>query len=102
MKHLINKLNDTKLDNRVRLGIMSILVVNDWVEFKALKEMLGVSDGNLASHIKVLDKEKYIELKKEFVGKKPRTTYRATILGRTAFQEHLNALEALLNKKDSI
>lgn len=81
---------------------MSILVVNDWVEFKALKEMLGVSDGNLASHIKVLDKEKYIELKKEFVGKKPRTTYRATILGRTAFQEHLNALEALLNKKDSI
>lgn len=102
MKDLINKLNDTKLDNRVRLGIMSILVVNDWVEFKALKEMLGVSDGNLASHIKVLDKEKYIELKKEFVGKKPRTTYRATILGRTAFQEHLNALEALLNKKDSI
>jgi DNA-binding MarR family transcriptional regulator len=102
VKHLINKLNDTKLDNRVRLGIMSILVVNDWVEFKALKEMLGVSDGNLASHIKVLDKEKYIELKKEFVGKKPRTTYRATILGRTAFQEHLNALEALLNKKDSI
>jgi len=81
---------------------MSILVVNDWVEFKALKEMLGVSDGNLASHIKVLDKEKYIELKKEFVGKKPRTTYRATIVGRTAFQEHLNALEALLNKKDSI
>jgi DNA-binding PadR family transcriptional regulator len=79
---------------------MSILVVNDWVEFKELKEMLGVSDGNLASHIKVVEKEKYIEFKKEFVGRKPKTSYRATVAGRKAFQDHLDALEALLNKKE--
>lgn len=79
---------------------MSVLIVNDWVEFKKLKEMLGVSDGNLASHIKVLEKETYIEFKKEFVGRKPKTTYRATIAGRKAFQEHLDALEALLNKPE--
>ena len=77
---------------------MSILMVNDWVEFKELKTTLGVSDGNLASHIKVLEKENYIEFKKEFVGRKPKTSYRGTISGRKAFQEHLDALEALLNK----
>ena len=96
LKHLLNKLSTTKLDNRIRLGIMSILMVNDWVGFKQFKEMLGLTDGNLASHLKVLENEKYVELKKEFVGRKPQTSYRATVAGRKAFEGHLQALEALL------
>ena len=96
MKALLDTLKETKLDNRVRLGLMSILVVNEWVEFKRLKQELGLSDGNLASHVKALEREHYIDTKKEFVGKKPQTSYRATETGRTAFQTHLNALEELL------
>lgn len=99
MKSLLDILKETKLDNRVRLGIMSILVVNEWVEFKRLKQELGLSDGNLASHIKALEKEQYIDVKKAFVGKKPQTTYAATEAGKTAFQTHLNALEELLKLK---
>ena len=96
MKHLLDKLSKTKLDNRIRLGIMSMLMVNDWVGFKEFKEMLGLTDGNLASHMKVLEKEKYVELRKEFVGRKPQTSYAATVLGRKAFNDHLKALEELL------
>lgn len=100
MKKILSTLKETKLDNRIRLGIMSILVVNDWVEFKYLKEMLALTDGNLASHIKALEKELYIEIKKEFVGKKPQTTYRVTKKGRKAFEEHLSALEALIKRRE--
>ena len=96
MKHLLEKLETTKLDNRIRLGIMSMLMVNDWVEFGAFKEMLGLTDGNLASHMKVLEAEGYVEMRKIFVGRKPQTSYTATIAGRNAFNDHLAALEALL------
>jgi len=99
MKHIITNLNKS-FDNRTRLGIMSVLMVNDWLEFSALKEMLGVTDGNLASHIKALEKEEFIEVRKQFVGKKPQTSYRATVAGRKAFNEHLDALEAILNKRN--
>jgi DNA-binding MarR family transcriptional regulator len=99
MKRLIEKLNKT-FDNRTRLGIMSILIVNDWVEFKVLKEMLGASDGNLASHIKALEKAEFIEIRKQFVGKKPQTTYRVTNAGRTAFNDHLDALEQILKNRE--
>ena len=78
---------------------MSVLMVNDWVEFKTLRETLGVTDGNLASHIKALEKEAYIEVRKMFVGKKPQTSYRATVAGRKAFNDHLDALEALLKNR---
>ena len=100
MKKILSILEATKLDNRVRLGIMSILVVNDWVEFKLLKEMLELSDGNLASHLKVLEKEEYIEIKKQFVGRKPQTTYKVTPSGQKAFEDHLNALEELIKLKN--
>jgi len=96
MKKILAILESTKLDNRVRLGIMSVLVVNDWVAFKRLKETLELSDGNLASHLKVLEREKYIEIKKQFVGRKPQTTYQVTEAGKTAFENHLNALEELI------
>lgn len=98
MKEIITKLNK-KFDNRTRLGIMSLLMVNEWVEFKTFKEMLGVSDGNLASHIKTLEAEKYVQVKKQFVGKKPQTSYAVTKIGKKAFNDHLDALEALLKNR---
>ncbi len=97
MKNLISNLNKN-FESRIRLGVMSVLIVNDWVEFTTLKELLDLTDGNLASHIKALEKENYIEVKKQFVRKKPNTSYRATLQGRKAFEEHLKALEDLIKK----
>lgn len=91
----INNLNK-EFESRVRLGIMSVLMVNDWVDFTEMKNLLEVTDGNLASHSTALEKSKYIEVKKEFVGKKPKTSYRVTQNGRKAFAEHLAGLEKLL------
>ncbi len=98
MKEIISGLNK-EFENRIRLGIMSILVVNDWVEFNTVKKLLGITDGNLASHITALEKANYVEVKKEFVGKKPRTTYRVTLKGRKAFEQHLSNLEQLLKSR---
>ncbi len=94
---MISQLNK-EFESRVRLGIMSVLMVNDWVEFNEMKQLLEVTDGNLASHSSSLEKSEYIEIKKEFVGKKTKTSYRVTQLGRQAFTEHLQALEKLLGK----
>ena len=93
----INQLNK-EFESRVRLGIMSVLMVNDWVDFNEMKQLLEVTDGNLASHSSALVKSNYIEIKKEFVGKKPKTSYRVTQAVRKAFEEHLSALEKLLGK----
>ena len=93
----ISQLNK-EFESRVRLGIMSVLMVNDWVDFNEMKQLLEVTDGNLASHSSALEKSNYIEIKKEFVGKKPKTSYRVTQAGRKAFEEHLFALEKLLGK----
>ena len=80
------------------MGIMSILVVNDFVDFGTLKEQLQITDGNLASHITALEKLHYIHIRKQFVGKKPNTAYAASSEGKKAFSEHLDALERLINK----
>jgi DNA-binding MarR family transcriptional regulator len=100
MKEVIDQLNKA-FENRIRLGIMSALMVNDAIDFLSLKELLDVTDGNLASHITALEKEDYIAVKKEFVGKKTRTSYLVTNLGRKEFNAHLNGLEKLVkrNKK---
>ncbi|MBL0740233.1 winged helix-turn-helix domain-containing protein [Chryseolinea lacunae] len=90
---------DKALEHRIRLQIMSVLVTNDAFEFNALKEMLGVTDGNLASHIKALEREKYLTISKSFVDKKPNTKYKATERGRTAFKKHLDALEAVVKQQ---
>lgn len=95
MKDILSDLNKA-FESRVRLGIMSILMVNDFVDFNTLKEMLEVSDGNLASHISALEKLEYLSITKKFVGKKPQTTYAATDAGRKAFKDHLDALERLI------
>jgi DNA-binding HxlR family transcriptional regulator len=95
--NIISGLNKL-FNNRLRIGIMAILVVNDWVEFNRLKELLEATDGNLASHIKALEQHEYIEVKKQFVGKKPKTSYRATIVGRKAFEDHINGLSEMIDK----
>jgi DNA-binding MarR family transcriptional regulator len=79
---------------------MSVLMVNDSVDFNTLKELLDVTDGNLASHSAALEKEGFIHIKKEFVGKKTLTTYSATKTGVKAFEAHLDALEKLIRKID--
>ncbi|MDD3788443.1 MAG: transcriptional regulator [Petrimonas sp.] len=83
-------------ESKVRLGIMSVLMVNDEADFNTLKELLGLTDGNLASHTRALENLKYIKAKKQFVGRKPKTTYSRTKEGEKAFQDHLQALEAFL------
>tara|TARA_B100000768_G_scaffold51608_1_gene50226 strand:- start:704 stop:994 length:291 start_codon:yes stop_codon:yes gene_type:complete len=90
---LLNK----AFDSRVRLGLMSILSVNEWVSYKEIKNLLDLTDGNLASHIQALEKINFIEIKKQFIGKKPLTTYRVTIIGKNAFKEHISGLEKLIN-----
>jgi DNA-binding MarR family transcriptional regulator len=94
-KQVIGELNKA-FESRVRLGIMSILLVNDSVDFNTLKEMLQVTDGNIASHITALEKFKYIEIRKQFIGKKPNTSYSVTKSGKKAFADHLDALEKLI------
>ena len=92
---MIGELNKA-FESRVRLGIMSILLVNESVDFNTLKELLQVTDGNIASHITALEKFNYIEIRKQFIGKKPNTSYAVTNSGKKAFAEHLDALEKLI------
>ena len=89
---------DKVLENRIRLGVMSILMVNDSSDFNTLKELLNVTDGNLASHVSALEKNKYIKIKKKLIGKKTNTAYRVTDAGRKAFILHLEALKKLISK----
>jgi DNA-binding HxlR family transcriptional regulator len=92
---------DKAFENKVRLGVMSALMVNDTMDFNALKELLDLTDGNLASHLKALEKVDYIQVKKQFIGRKPNTRYQATKAGKKAFDAHLNALESLIKEKKS-
>ena len=98
MKVDIHKLNKA-FENRVRLGIMSALIAGEAMDFNRLKELLGVTDGNLASHLKALEKEVFIEVQKSFVGRKPNTKYLATKAGLKAFSAHIDALEDLIKKQ---
>jgi DNA-binding MarR family transcriptional regulator len=95
VKYAIHTLNKA-FDHRVRLGVMAVLLANDSVSFNDLKESLDLTDGNLASHVAALEKAGYVVVNKQFVGKKPNTTYTASAEGKQAFQEHLAALEKLL------
>ena len=98
MKHYIQQLNKA-FENRVRLGVMSALQVNDFLDFNSLKELLAVTDGNLASHLKALEKEGYVSVNKSFIDRKPNTRYAVTPEGNKAFKEHIDALEKLLNSQ---
>lgn len=95
MKEILKDLNKA-FENKTRLGIMSALMVNDRLDFNSLKELLDVTDGNLASHLKSLEKSEYIRVKKEFLDRKPNTSYEATNNGIEAFTKHIKAIENLL------
>ncbi len=83
-------------DSRVRLGIMSTLMVNDEINFNDLKQLIDVTDGNLASHMKSLEDSAYVKVNKGFIGRKTNTTYAVTKAGQKAFQQHLDALEKMI------
>lgn len=90
---------DKAFENRIRLQIMSVLVANDHYDFNSLKELLKATDGNLASHLKALEKEEYILVNKSFIGRKPNTQYSASDKGRAAFSIHLQVLENLIKQQ---
>ncbi|MDB5248220.1 MAG: transcriptional regulator [Segetibacter sp.] len=95
MKNPIENLNKI-FDSRIRLGIMSALMVNDEVNFNDLKELIQVTDGNLASHLKTLEENEYVKVHKGFIGRKTNTTYSVTKAGEKAFKGHLEALEQMI------
>ncbi len=96
----ISNLNKV-FDNRIRLGIMSVLMVNEEISYNELKEILEVTDGNLASHLKGLEENGYLKVKKGFIGRKTNTTYSATKAGEKAFKLHLDALEQMIRGTQS-
>jgi DNA-binding HxlR family transcriptional regulator len=98
MKNPFENLDKT-LEHRVRLQIMSVLVANESYDFNALKDLLDVTDGNLATNMKALEREKYISVIKTFIERKPNTRYRVTERGRTAFRKHLEAMEELIKQQ---
>ena len=95
MSNPIENLNKI-FDSRVRLGIMSTLMVNEEINFNDLKQLIAVTDGNLASHIKSLEESSYIKVNKGFIGRKTNTVYKVTKAGKKAFQNHLDALEKMI------
>ena len=95
MKQYLDKINKL-FENKIRLGIMSALMVNESMDFTTLKETLSVTDGNLASHLKNLEKADYIKVSKSFIGRKPNTRYLITVAGQNAFRSHITALEAFI------
>ncbi|MFT3826861.1 MAG: transcriptional regulator [Chitinophagaceae bacterium] len=95
MKNPIEHLNKI-FDSRIRLGVMSILVVNEEVNFNDLKKMMEVTDGNLASHLVTLEENGFIKVHKGFIGRKTNTTYSITKAGEKAFKEHIQALESMI------
>jgi DNA-binding MarR family transcriptional regulator len=98
MKDIIANL-DKAFESRIRLGIMSVLMVSDSADFITLRELIDVSDGNLASHLRTLEEVGYISIEKRFINKKPNTSYSATIKGSEAFRNHLANLEKLINRQ---
>ena len=101
MKKSLEQFNKA-FENRIRLQIMSVLVANENYDFNSLKDLLEVTDGNLASHLKALEKEKYILVNKTFIGRKPNTQYAVSEKGRSGFIKHLEALENLIKQQKKL
>lgn len=95
MKNPIGNLNKV-FDSRIRLGVMSILMVNEEISFNDLKQMMEVTDGNLASHLVNLEENGFIKVHKGFIGRKTNTTYSITKAGEKAFRDHIDALENMI------
>ena len=96
MKDILLHINKA-FDHKIRLGIMSVLITNEWVDFNELKGILGTTDGNLASHVKYLEKLQYICVSKQIINKKSNTKYSISNKGKIAFKKHIDALEKLIN-----
>jgi len=99
VKDIISGLNKA-FESRIRLGIMSTLMVNDRVDYNTLKELLDVTDGNLASHLSSLEKAEMIKVEKLFIGRKPNTRYSATKTGKELFTQHLEYLNKLIKESN--
>ncbi len=95
MSNPIGQLNKI-FDSRIRIGIMSALMVNEDVNFNDLKSLIDVTDGNLATHLKTLEEHSYIKVEKGFIGRKTNTVYSITKAGEKAFRAHLDALEKII------
>ena len=95
MKNPIGGLNKI-FESRIRMGVMSILMVNEEVRFNDLKQMLEVTDGNLATHLVNLEENGFVKVHKGFIGRKTNTTYQITRAGEKAFKDHINALENMI------
>lgn len=95
MKNPITGLNKI-FDNRIRLGVMSVLMVNEEISFNDLKQLLEVTDGNLATHLVTLEENAFIKVHKGFIGRKTNTTYSITRAGEKAFADHVAALESMI------
>lgn len=95
MKNPITGLNKI-FDNRIRLGVMSVLMVNEEISFNDLKQLLEVTDGNLATHLVTLEESGFIKVHKGFIGRKTNTTYSITRQGEKAFSDHITALENMI------
>jgi DNA-binding MarR family transcriptional regulator len=83
-------------ESRIRLGVMSILMVNEEINFNDLKQMLEVTDGNLATHLVNLEDNGFLKVHKGFIGRKTNTTYSITKAGEKAFSDHITALENMI------
>ena len=89
---------DRLVHERVRLAVLSALAVNKRLSFTDLRELLGTTDGNLSVHCRRLEEAGYIEIRKSFEGRIPRTDYRLTDTGRQALQQYLDHMEALIER----
>ncbi len=95
MRKEIEQLNKI-FDSRLRIGIMSALVVNESMNFNELKALIDATDGNLATHLKTLEDNGFIKVQKGFIGRKTNTLYAITKAGEKAFRSHLDALEKII------
>jgi DNA-binding MarR family transcriptional regulator len=87
---------DRLIHERLRLGIISALAVNDALGFSELRDLLGTTDGNLSVHARKLEEAGYVSCRKSFVGRTPYTEFRITAPGRRALQRYLDHMEALI------
>lgn len=87
---------DRLIHERIRLGIVSALAVNESLSFNELKGMLSTTDGNLSVHARRLEEAGYVECQKSFHGRMPRTDYRLTAAGRKALERYLDHMEGLI------
>ena len=90
------------IHERTRLQILTMFLQTEKLSFNEIKTTLGISDGNLASHLRILEREGYIKVEKTFVNRRPRTYYSLTEKGKKEFLEYLSQLEAFLKEISNI